>query len=184
MIGIYGIRNIVNNKIYIGSSNNIERRWKRHTTELNNKKHSNKYLEQAYHKYGSDNFDFIIIEICEENMLIEKEIFHIQQYKSLNTKFGYNLKLPQKHASLVSSTIYSQNISKRMKGIKPSNFEEMQKNRWRTIEVYKNGNLYGIYESLRKVEVDLGIPRGNVYNYLKGKTPCIKHFKEYHFQYA
>ena len=36
MIGIYKIENIINNKVYIGSSNNIERRWKEHKRLLNN----------------------------------------------------------------------------------------------------------------------------------------------------
>jgi predicted GIY-YIG superfamily endonuclease len=39
MIGIYRIRNIINNNCYYGSSKNINKRWKRHKWELKNKKH-------------------------------------------------------------------------------------------------------------------------------------------------
>ena len=82
MIGIYCIKNKINGKVYIGSSNNIERRFKRHKTELNTKRHSNKYLEKAYIKYGEENFEFIILELCNEEELIQKEIFYISKYDS------------------------------------------------------------------------------------------------------
>ena len=35
MIGIYKIENLVNGKIYIGQSQNIERRWREHKREDN-----------------------------------------------------------------------------------------------------------------------------------------------------
>jgi len=40
MIGIYEIKNKINNKVYIGSSNDIERRFNEHKMKLNNKKAS------------------------------------------------------------------------------------------------------------------------------------------------
>jgi len=36
MIGVYEIRNINNNKVYIGSSNDIQRIWNEHIRKLNN----------------------------------------------------------------------------------------------------------------------------------------------------
>ena len=183
MIGIYAIRNIINNKIYIGSSNNIKRRWKKHKTELKNKSHSNKYLERAYHKYGSDKFDFIILEFCKEQELINREIFYINYYKSLDLTFGYNLKVPEKHPSITSSTEYSKILSNSKKGITPNNFVDMQKTRWKEIEVFVHGSLIWTFSSLRETERQLNIPRGNVYNYLKGKTNKLKNFEQYHFQY-
>lgn len=183
MIGIYGIRNIVNNKIYIGSSNDIKRRFRKHRTELNKRKHSNKHLEASYHKYGKDKFDFVILEICERKDLIKKECFYIEQSKSLDPLYGYNLRIPEPHASLVCSTNYSKILSESKKGITPSNFEEMQKKRWKEVEVFVNGNLLFSFPSLRETERQLGIPRGNVYNYLKGKTKSITGFESYHFQY-
>ena len=74
MIGIYCIRNKVNNKIYIGSSVDIDRRFRKHRTQLNTKVHSNKHLIKAYHKYGKDNFEFIILEECLKEDLIDREI--------------------------------------------------------------------------------------------------------------
>lgn len=50
--GIYKILNIKNGKFYIGSSNNIKVRWSQHKTLLKNNKHENKYLQNAWNKYG------------------------------------------------------------------------------------------------------------------------------------
>lgn len=46
-IGIYKIQNILNKKLYIGSSNNIVRRWKAHKHDLFLNKHINKKLQNA-----------------------------------------------------------------------------------------------------------------------------------------
>lgn len=66
MIGIYSIKNVKNNKIYIGSSNNIEKRIKDHFRNLKNNKHSNQYLQNAYNKYGNESFIFEILEVFED----------------------------------------------------------------------------------------------------------------------
>ena len=41
MIGIYRITNTVNNKIYIGQSTNIKRRWRSHKCNAKNEKYYN-----------------------------------------------------------------------------------------------------------------------------------------------
>ena len=60
--GIYGIRNIANNKIYIGLSSDIYKRWKTHRNNLNKGKHINDHLQSAWNEYGENSFDFFIIE--------------------------------------------------------------------------------------------------------------------------
>lgn len=83
------IKNINNNKVYIGQSVNIENRWMHHKSELNNNKHINDYLQNAWNKYGQDSFCFIVIEECLEDELNDKEIYYINKYDSMNN--GYNL---------------------------------------------------------------------------------------------
>lgn len=87
--GIYCIKNLVNGKKYIGQSNNIYKRWKSHVRELDNNCHHNQYLQNAWIKYGKENFIFNILEECTENKLNEKEIFYIDKLHSYNS--GYNL---------------------------------------------------------------------------------------------
>lgn len=69
MIGIYQIYSIANKKIYIGSSVNIEQRWKRHLSQLRNTKHSNILLQRIYDKYGEKNLQFKVLTECSKESL-------------------------------------------------------------------------------------------------------------------
>lgn len=91
--GIYSIRNKINHKIYIGSSHDIKLRWKTHIYHLNKGTiQCNDYLLKQWKKYGKDNFEFKIIEECDESILEDRENYWMQQYKSMDRKYGYNLK--------------------------------------------------------------------------------------------
>ncbi len=89
--GIYKIKNIINNKIYIGQSCSIKNRWNIHINNLLNNKHINYHLQQSWNKYGKDCFEFSIIEECKEERLNEREIYWIDHYKSYDSNFGYNM---------------------------------------------------------------------------------------------
>lgn len=86
--GIYCIENLVNHKKYIGQSVDINSRWETHISTLNNNHHYNLHLQQSWNKYGSENFEFNIIETCDKNLLNEKEIYWIKKFNSLED--GYN----------------------------------------------------------------------------------------------
>jgi group I intron endonuclease len=79
IIGIYCIINSINGKKYIGSSRNIESRFKNHLCRLNKNKHTNTHLQNAVNKYGIKNFSFSIIEKCTINELINKEQYYINK---------------------------------------------------------------------------------------------------------
>ncbi len=92
--GIYCIENIIDGKKYIGQSKNIYNRWYQHKLELNHNKHGNRYLQNAWNKYGENNFKFYIIEKCSEDELNEKEIYYINCFDShahFGKRNGYNL---------------------------------------------------------------------------------------------
>ena len=94
--GIYGIKNIINNKIYVGKAKNIYKRAQSHIYCLNKKsKDENRHLIAAWNKYGSSNFICFIIEKLEinEDLLKEKELYWIQFYKATDRNFGYNLRM-------------------------------------------------------------------------------------------
>lgn len=89
-IGIYGIKNIVNGKIYIGKTGmNFGDRWDSHRSLLRNGKHDNQHLQNAWNKYGEDYFEFMIIEECNVEMLDDKEKYWIKYYK--DRKLSYNI---------------------------------------------------------------------------------------------
>jgi hypothetical protein len=75
--GIYCIKNITNNKCYIGSSTHIYYRLRRHKSDLIRQVHANPILQNAYNKYGADSFVVFIIEECVEDILLEREQYYI-----------------------------------------------------------------------------------------------------------
>lgn len=87
--GIYQIRNITNNHLYIGSTKNFEVRWKRHKSALkNNKNQPNKYIQYAWTLYGEKSFVFEIIEVIKD--ITKKSLKKKEQYHAnlLNPKYN------------------------------------------------------------------------------------------------
>lgn len=78
--GIYKITCKNNDKIYIGSSKNIKSRWHRHRSNFRLNQ-GNPIMLNSYNKYGMESFIFEIIEECDENILIEREIYWADFYK-------------------------------------------------------------------------------------------------------
>lgn len=71
--GIYAIVNTVNGKRYVGSSKDIEYRFRSHRKMLKRGKHFNHHLQSAWNKYGEPGFTFMVIEQCEDEFLLERE---------------------------------------------------------------------------------------------------------------
>lgn len=110
--GIYKIENIVNGKIYIGSSINIESRKYKHFWLLEKNKHDNHYLQQSYNKHGKDSFIHEILVICDETLLIDKENFYINKFKSNDLNLGYNLATVNEFRRNSYNDVVKKNISK------------------------------------------------------------------------
>lgn len=89
MCGIYIIRNTVTDKLYIGKSVDIKKRFNTHKHNLRNGRHCNKYLQRAWDKYGESAFEFCVLEECERDKLNALEIATIEKYA--NTHDLYNM---------------------------------------------------------------------------------------------
>ena len=89
--GIYKILNIINNKIYIGSAVNIDRRWSEHKSLLTNNKHHSKYLQNSFNKYGTENFLFEVVEKFSCNMQLT---FILNSFIKIVIYFTSTISLP------------------------------------------------------------------------------------------
>lgn len=95
--GIYQIRNLINNKIYIGCAFLLGNRKWRHFKELVLNRHPNSKLQNAFNKYGKENFTFELIELCKKEILLEREqyylniLLHADVNDSYFDKNGYNI---------------------------------------------------------------------------------------------
>ena len=84
--GIYKITNLVNGKVYIGASKNIEKRWNEHKRSVKSPIHSD--LETL----GEENFKFEVLLECPEDMLCQWERDMICLYDADDPEKGYNSK--------------------------------------------------------------------------------------------
>ncbi len=64
--GIYQIRCLLNNKVYIGSSKEIKKRYKDHLQKLTSGTSKIKYLQKCVNEFGINNFIFEILEEVDE----------------------------------------------------------------------------------------------------------------------
>lgn len=79
--GIYQIKNIINNKYYVGSAVDLNKRWKSHKYALDKGIHHNSILQNAWNKYGEKSFNFVLIENVGKENLISKEQYYLDTLK-------------------------------------------------------------------------------------------------------
>lgn len=149
--GIYKIENLINGKIYIGQSVDINYRFKNHKSESFNPK-SNAYetaIHRAIRKHGIDKFSFEIIEECNQNELKEREIYWIKYYDSYGK--GYNMT----HGGEGANTIDKQKIYNLWdKGMSISDISEYTKHEKHSIiNILKDYANYSNEESYRRGKI-------------------------------
>lgn len=76
-------------KVYIGSAINYGKRYNQHTSALNNDRHSSVKLQRAWNKYGKEAFSFLVVEVVESHLMIEREQFYIDLFDC--ARKGYNI---------------------------------------------------------------------------------------------
>lgn len=85
-IGVFQIRNTVNNKIYIESSTDLVAIWNRHRFQLNNGLHPNFDLQHDWNEFGQTCFSFEILSELKQDDA--KSVDHYRkEAKQLETMF-------------------------------------------------------------------------------------------------
>lgn len=91
---IYIIKNIVNNKVYVGSTKSPYSRKISHFRNLLKNNHHSIYLQRSYNKYKKENFEFIVLSEFNDENRKENELLYINKYKSYLPQYGYNMWIP------------------------------------------------------------------------------------------
>lgn len=68
-------------RIYVGSSNDIDKRRNKHFNDLRKIKHCNKKLQDYFKKYGESGFSFSVIDLCDDSELLSREQYFIDTLK-------------------------------------------------------------------------------------------------------
>jgi len=134
--GIYGIRNIENNKIYVGKTKCMYRRCYQYVYDFENRSigHLNDYLYNSMCKSGIDKFEFFPLEFAPLETLSDRELYWIIHLDSTNRNRGYNIRLDSSTGMVCSeSTSYkiSESLKKQwLNGVRDGHSDKM-KSSWR-----------------------------------------------------
>lgn len=191
--GIYYIRNINNNKIYIGSTQNFKNRFSKHRSQLKNNRHHNILLQNAYNKYGIESFNYIILELCDIDSLLIREQYwldnlnpeyNISKFADAPTR-GRSIKrcpLTQDVKDKISNTLkeyYSDeslrnfmrdiNIGNKNRLGKPTS-EETKMKFYKKVIVYNiDGSLFGEFKSVLEASINTNIHKSQIARCARGE---------------
>lgn len=90
--GIYLIRCLVNERVYVGSSKRIGRRFDDHRRALRKGSHHSPLLQRAWLKYGESAFALSVIEVvADESQLFAREQVYLDALSAAVPENGYNI---------------------------------------------------------------------------------------------
>jgi group I intron endonuclease len=187
---IYIAENKINGMVYIGkTTKNIDRRRWDHVTKAL-RKTNNLRFHNAIRNYGPENFEWQILDVCNNSDLDEQEIYYIKLYKSYNKEFGYNMTEggdndPKCNLGRKFSEEHKKNMSIALLGRKFSedtleNMSKAQRRRYKhdeklrdilknndvlkkkTLQYDLKGNFVRCWESIRSASDILGVDDSNI----------------------
>jgi group I intron endonuclease len=89
--GIYQIENTVNGKRYVGSSNQVARRFYLHKWDLKRGQHHSVTLQRSWDKYGEAAFRFRVLLYCSVAMLHFYEQRCLDEMGTVDPAKGFNI---------------------------------------------------------------------------------------------
>lgn len=163
---IYMHRNKIDNKVYIGQTQN----YKKRCTPGNY--YGCTYFYNAIQEYGWDNFDHIILEdnLTQEEAN-EKEIYYIKYYDSTNHDLGYNLSNGgafQRCYFGENNSFYGKHHSEKTKEILRQKNKGGNNPHAKPVRCLNTGR---VFPSCREASNWCGIPSQNIQRCCKGGRP-------------
>ena len=158
MYQIYKITNQKNGMVYIGSSIEVERRWKQHKeASINEKDHHYNYpLMIAFREFGIANFTFEIVDTLPTwEAMIEAEHNWIIKENCVKPN-GYN------QTDKTDSPMFDPAIAKKMSDTKREKYGK------RVCEIDSTKNILNIWDSLAEAGEDTGLDRFKISNVCNG----------------
>lgn len=167
--GVYQIKNKVNEKVYVGSSSDIYKRWRSHLNcAYNNNSYAYAYLlYEDIRKYGLANFSFKVLEVCSEEEKINLE----RQYYNL-LKPEYNQRFPSDFEKNLDKDDFrskckaawdrkcDEDKEKILENLRLGKGGRKDKKPILAIDVYTGSQIF--FESLLDAQETLNIPRSSI----------------------
>ena len=168
---VYKIENKINKKIYVGQTNNLDRRMQEHKHDERN----NHPIHNAIKKYGWENFEVSVLYYGVNYNEKEKE--YIKLYKSNRKEYGYNITAGGQDSSGENnpqSKLSQSDVYQIISDLKGNNSIECIAKKYRTtVKTIRNinagiswriGSLEGIADMFNiKPYIVLNINKGNTY---------------------
>lgn len=158
MYQVYKITNLLNSMVYIGSSVDVERRWRQHKqASINENDHHYNYpLMKAFREFGINNFKFEIVETCiDYKEMIKVEHDWIIKENCVEPK-GYN------QTDNTESPMFDPEIAKKMSDTKREKYGK------KVCEIDNNKQILTIWNSLAEAGEETGLDRYKISNVCNG----------------
>ena len=159
-------------------------RFNKHKFELESYRHPNQHLLSAYHKYGSQQFSFCILEIIDllpgetvaqfNERLLALENEYILQHKANESLFGYNSRL---FAESNRGVTHGAEALTRVKGKKLSLITRQKMSANRQGEKHSSAKLASEQAVEIKILLSLGFRNVNIAAYFNVKKSVINDIK-------
>ena len=159
MYQIYKITNQKNGMVYIGSSIEVERRWRQHKeASINEKDHHYNYpLMIAFREFGIANFTFEIVDTLPDHQAMIKAEHDWIVKENCVVPNGYN----QTHQT--DSPLLDPAIAKKMSDTKRAKYGK------RVCEIDEDKNILEIWDSLAEAGEKTGLDRFKISDVCNGK---------------
>lgn len=159
MFQIYKITNNLNNMVYIGSSIDVERRWRQHKeASINEKDHHYNYpLMVAFRQFGIANFTFEVVDTLSDYQTMIKAEHDLIVKENCVVPNGYN------QTDNTNSPMFDPNVAKKMSDTKRDKYGK------RVSEIDSNGNIIGVWGSLAEAGEKTGLDRFKISDVCNGR---------------